>query len=79
MAKLSQHDLQSLAVFLCHMFTQHFSMQATEAAVLVSSIVGKSDKSVRRWRTSVIKNKGVLPSSKQGKYERKGFGKTSKK
>ncbi len=78
MAKLNHHDLQSLGVFLCYLFTQHFSMQATDAAILVSSIIGKSDKSVRRWRTSVIRNKGVLPSSKQGKYERKGLGKTSK-
>ncbi len=47
-------------------------MKATESAQLAASFVGKNDKTVRRWRTGVLRNKGVLPQSKQGRYERKG-------
>ena len=32
----------------------------------------KSDRSVRRWRSEVIDNDGVLPESQQGRYQRSG-------
>ena len=35
-------------------------------------MVGKSDRSVRKWRTDMLANDGVLPDSKQGKYQRNG-------
>ena len=35
-------------------------------------MLGKSDRSVRQWRTNVLNNDGILPESKQGKYQRNG-------
>lgn len=61
-----------LAVFLCRIFNKHFDMKATAAAILVGQVIRRSDKSVRKWRTSGTENKGVLPRSKQGQYKRRG-------
>ncbi len=72
MTQLDRDDHRSLAIFLCHIVSKQFSMQATEAAQLVASIVGRADKTVRRWRTGLIKNKGKLPKSKQGRFVREG-------
>ena len=33
-------------------------------------MVNKSDRTVRQWRTDLVENDGVLPESKQGKYQR---------
>ena len=35
-------------------------------------MVQKSDRTVRRWWSGVIKNDGILPDSKQGRYQRSG-------
>ena len=35
-------------------------------------MVNKSDRTVRQWRTNLVENDGVLPESKQGKYQRTG-------
>ena len=71
-ATLDKDDKQSLAIFLSHMFVKHHGMKLTTSAELVASVIGKNEKTVRRWRTALIQNKGDLPESKQGKYERKG-------
>ena len=49
-----------------------FCFVSTAAAQLVATFLGKNDKTVRRWRTGVLKNKGELSESMQGKYTRKG-------
>ncbi len=72
MVTLDNDEKKSLAVLLCHFSAKHHGMKATESAQLAASFVGKNDKTVRRWRTGVLRNKGVLPQSKQGRYERKG-------
>ena len=72
MVQLDHDDKGSLAIFLCHTFSKHFKMQATEGAQLAAHIVGKNEKTVRRWRTAVIRNKGKLPKTQQGRYVRKG-------
>ena len=72
MVQLDHDDKRSLAIFLCHTFSKHFKMQATEGAQLAAHIVGKNEKTVRRWRTAVIRNKGKLPKTQQGRYVRKG-------
>ena len=70
--ELDNDDRRSLAIFLCRIFTKNIGLKATAAAILVGKIIGKSDKSIRKWRSALVKNKGVLPSSKQGAYKRKG-------
>ncbi len=72
LVELDRDDRRSLALFLCNVFTTKIGMQATAAAELTAEIVAKSDRSVRQWRTDVIKNKGRLPKTKQGCHERKG-------
>ena len=57
---------KSLAIFLCHIFVKHFGMNIADAAQLAANSIGKSDRSVRQWRTNVLNNDGVLPESKQG-------------
>ena len=55
-------------MFLCHNITVHFNLNNTEAAVMID----KSDRTVRQWRTDLIANDGILPGTKQGKYQRTG-------
>ena len=49
-----------------------FSFTETKATVCAASLVKKSDRTVRRWRSTLINNNGVLPESGQGRYERSG-------
>ena len=35
-------------------------------------MIGKSDRTVRQWRYDLIENDGVLPETKQGRYQRSG-------
>ena len=37
-----------------------------------ASMVKKSDRTVRRWRSALINNDGVLPELEQGRYQRSG-------
>ena len=47
-----------------------FSFTETKAAECAASMVKKSDRTVRRWRSALINNDGVLPESEQGRYQR---------
>ena len=35
-------------------------------------MIDKSDRTVRQWRTDLVENDGIIPESKQGKYQRSG-------
>ena len=70
---LDHDDKKSLAIFLCYNLAQHFSMKETEAAELTAVKIGKSDSTVRQWRSDLVNNDGVMPESKKGKYQREGF------
>ncbi len=59
-------SLRSLGVFLCNVFTSDIGMKLTESAELSARIVGKSDRTVRQWRTDIIDDKGKLTHTKQG-------------
>ncbi len=61
LVEIDKDDQRSLAVFLSNVFTKHNGMLLTEAAQLAAVVVGKGERSVRQWRTNVIKNKGKLP------------------
>ena len=54
----------------------HFNLNNTEVAEMVAVMIDKSDRtvrqSVRQWRTDVVANGGILPETKQGKYQRTG-------
>ena len=49
-----------------------FSFTGTKVAECAASMVKKSDRTVRRWRSALINNDGVLPESEQGRYQRSG-------
>ena len=46
-----------------------FSFTETKAAEYAAQMINRSDRTVRRWRSSVIDNDGVLPESKHGKHQ----------
>ena len=48
----------------------HF--QLTEAAKVIGYVLGKSDCTVREWRSIFIANKGEFPDTLQGKYQQEG-------
>ena len=59
-----------LAVLLAESFRTRQGMGVVEAAREAGSIVGYSDKTVRKLRTEFYENKGELKERKQGKYKR---------
>ena len=69
---LDKDDKKSLSFFLCHIFVKHHGMKSTEASELIAGVIGKNDKTIRIWRNALMRNKGELPESKQGKYTRRG-------
>lgn len=71
-AALDKDDKRSLGIFLQHIFMKHHGMKSTSAAKLVGTVIEKNEKTIRKWRTEVICNKGELPETKQGKYIRRG-------
>ncbi len=78
MTQLDRDDHRSLVVtgnISCFktIFYAMYASNRSSSAQLVASIVGRADKTVRRWRTGLIKNKGKLQtSSKQGRFVREG-------
>ena len=70
--KLDKEEIKSVSLFLCYHLVHMFSFTETRAAEHAANMVKKSDRSVRRWRSEVIDNGGVLPESQQGRYQRSG-------
>ena len=40
---------------------------------MISSIIGKSERTFREWKYDFIKNKGFFSGTEQGKYQREGI------
>lgn len=66
---LDQEDLKSLALFLCHIFTTELKMSPSKAAERTSKIIGKTDRTIRQWRSDLL-TYGEIRESKKGKYQR---------
>lgn len=66
---LDQEDLKSLALFLCHVFTSELKMNNSKAAEHTAKIIGKTDRTIRQWRSDLT-TYGEIRESKKGKYER---------
>ena len=71
-AVLDRDNKRSLTVFLCYYLVTLLSFTETRAAEFVSTIIGKSDRTIRQWRHDLISNDGILPGTKQGQYQRSG-------
>lgn len=66
---LDQEDLKSLALFLCHIFTTELEMTHSRAAKHAAKVIGKTDRTIRQWRSDLT-TYGEVRESRKGKYER---------
>ena len=66
-----KNEIKSISLFLCYHFVHAFSFTETKAAEYAASMMKKSDRTARRWRSALIDD-GVLPESEQGRYQRSG-------
>ena len=66
---LDQEDMKSLALFLCHVLTSELNISHSKAAEHTAKVIGKTDRTIRQWRTDLI-TYGEVRESKKGKYER---------
>ena len=62
---LSRDDCVSFSLFLCFQLTIHSGFAETKTAELAGMMVGKCDKTVRKWKM-FFENDGVIPESEQG-------------
>ena len=69
---VDKEELKSLAMFLCFQLVKQFEFTKTKAAEYTATMLNKSEQTVRRWRSALVENDGVLPESKQGRYQRSG-------
>ena len=70
MLTLRLEQRKMLSVTLMESFKSRQKMNVKEAATEAGSIVGFSEKSVRKYRNDFFANEGTLTPLKQGKYER---------
>ena len=61
--------MKSLALFLCHVLTSELNISHSKAAEHTAKVIGKTDRTIRQWRTDLI-TYGEVRESKKGKYER---------
>ena len=69
---LDKDETKSISLFLCYHLVNMFSFTETKAAEYAASMLKKNERTVRRWRSGLIDNDGVLPESQQGRYQRSG-------
>ena len=60
-------------MFLSHNIMVHFNLNNTEAVEMAAVMIDKSDRTVRQCRTNLVANDGILPETKQVKYQRTGM------
>ena len=68
---LDKNEIKSISLFLCYHFVHAFCFIETKAAEYAASMIKKSDRTARRWRSELIDDV-VLPESEQGRYQRSG-------
>ena len=66
---LDKNEIKSISLFLCYHFVHTFSFTETKAAEYAASMMKKSDRTARRWRSALIDD-GVLPELEQRCYQR---------
>lgn len=72
-SSLDRKDRISLGLFLCFQLSKQFQLRQTETAEIVGLMVGRSDRTVREWKSAFFENGGEIPEGKQGKYKRTGL------
>jgi len=66
---LDPEDTKALALFLCHIFTTELKMSHSKAAEHTAKIIGRTDRTIRQWRSDLV-TYGEIKESRKGKYER---------
>ena len=69
---LSHDSIVSLGLLLCYQLEHLVGFTATNAAEYASVMLGKSDRTIRQWKTDFVE-KGEIPNSQQGRYQRSGI------
>ena len=72
-ASLDRDDRVSLGIFLTHHLEQPVGFSKLMAAEYTGMMVGKSEHTVRQWRTNFVENGFEVPDNKQGRYQRSGI------
>lgn len=70
--QLERDDRVSLGLFLCFQLSQQLEVGDTRASELAGLMIGKSDRTIREWRTHFLGHDGEIPENKQGMYQRSG-------
>ena len=69
---VDKEDMKNMAMFLCFQLVKLFGFTETKAAEYTATMINKSERTVRRWRSGLIENDGVFPESQKGRYQRSG-------
>ena len=69
---LHQDDLTYLSIVLQHLLVTELHFALTEPATIVSRVIGKTNRTIREWRSMFKANEGSFPDTLQGKYQRTG-------
>ena len=67
-----RHWTKMTSVILCYQFVHMFSFTETKAAEYAAAMMKRSDPTVRRCRSGLLDNNGVLPESQEGCSQRTG-------
>ena len=62
----------SLSITLHYALVGVSGVPQTTAAALISSLIGKSERTVREWKYDFLSNGGQFSDTEQGKYRREG-------
>jgi len=68
---LDSDQRRSLGIFLSFQLKKHFNLVSTKAAELARMMTGRSDKSIRAWKSMCLET-GEVPDSMQRKYQHNG-------
>lgn len=70
--QLERDDKVALGLFLSFQLSKHLNLGETRSAEFAGLMIGRSDRTVREWRSYFYNNDGEIPDCKQGKYQRSG-------
>lgn len=72
LCSLDREDTVSLGIFLAFQLEHLLNFTATKAAEHAAIMIGKSERTVRSWRSDFMEH-GEIPENKQGRYQRRGI------
>ena len=64
MLQLERDDKLYLGLFLCFQLSNLLGSGETESVELAGMMIGRSDKSIREWKSFFLNNDGEIPESR---------------